>query len=166
MVKCSSQKEETCLIETLLQWAYRGAWSDTDTKLLPYKGVVDVLWNVVKGLSIIRAGTRGRHRAGFCEKGLSSIRSDVYLFSIKPAVESCGAALKEGIYWCTDGGQHQDDLGGMVTISFSLLVLFGWRSTIVKRENSDFNSKNTHPCIITNPCENHVGSIIAVKTCL
>lgn len=42
--------------------AYRVAWSHADPELLPYEGVVDVLRNVVKGFSIIRAGTRGRYR--------------------------------------------------------------------------------------------------------
>lgn len=72
--------------------AYRVAWSHTDPELLSNEGVVDLLRNVVKGFSIIRAGTKGRHRPGFCNF-IFFVNICAANFESLPAVESCGAAL-------------------------------------------------------------------------
>ncbi len=46
--------------ETPTAWllTYRAAWSNTDSKLLPYEGVVDPLGNIKERFSIIRTGCR------------------------------------------------------------------------------------------------------------
>lgn len=72
--------------------AYRAAWSHADPELLPYEGVVDVLRNVVKEFSIIRAGTRGRYR--FLLEGWNQIGHIYTHICVQPIrVTTCGRVV-------------------------------------------------------------------------
>lgn len=78
--------QHSCPTETLsahqrmlLLLTYRAPWSNTDSKLLPYEGVVDLMGNVMEGFPVIRANERGNKVFIGCLSSASGCAASVTL---------------------------------------------------------------------------------------
>lgn len=97
-IACSPTKTLTALLLT-----YRAPRSNTDSKLLPYEGVVDPMGNVMEGFCIIRTDERGEKKSGFYCMTSTRGGMDVLLADINsPSIKSGGASFYERIYWSTE----------------------------------------------------------------